>query len=119
MGEVAGPGRTVISNEAVASIAGAATQEVEGVRALGESSIRHTLAERVGQAVPRARGVEVELGENDVIANISFRIVYGYRIPVVAAAIRQNVARKMLDLCGLAAREVNLRVVSVYFPGSS
>lgn len=118
MREVAAPGRTVISNAALASIVGAATHEIEGVYALGESSVRRTLAEHLRQAEPRSRGVEVELGGEEAIANISFRIIYGYGIPSVSAKIRQNVAKKMRDLCGLDAREINVRVVSVYFPES-
>ncbi len=116
MEERAVAGRTTISGEAVASIVGAATQEVEGVHSLGESSMRRTLAERVGGAQPRARGVEVEIGEKEAIANISFRITYGYCIPEVAAKIRENVAKNLRDLCSLTAKGINLRVVSVYFP---
>jgi len=116
MAERAIVGRTTIADGAVASIVGAATQEVEGVHGLGESSVRRTLAERVGGAEPRARGVMVGVGEKEAIAHISFRITYGYRIPDVAANIRENVAKKLRDLCNLTAKEVNLRVVSVYFP---
>jgi uncharacterized alkaline shock family protein YloU len=99
----------------VASIVGAATQEVEGVYGLGESSVRHTLAERAGGAEPRARGVIVGVGEKEAIAHITFRIIYGYRIPDVTAKIRENVAKKLHDLCNLTAKEVNVRVVGVYF----
>jgi len=116
MKERAVAGRTTVSDEAVASIVGAATQEVEGVYSLGGRSVRRTVAERVGGAQPRARGVEVEVGEKEAVVNVSFRIIYGYRILEVAVKIRENVAKKLRDLCNLTTKKINVRVVSVHFP---
>jgi uncharacterized alkaline shock family protein YloU len=100
----------------VASIVGVAAREIEGVHSLGTSSVRRTLAERLGGAEPRTRGIEIELGEKEAIADITFHIIYGYRIPDVVAKIRANVAKKLYDLCSLTAKQINIRVVGVHFP---
>jgi imidazole glycerol phosphate synthase subunit HisF len=55
------PGVTVVADGVVAAIAGTAAQEMEGIYALGSSSMRRTLAERVGAAKERTRGYDLEM----------------------------------------------------------
>ena len=64
-------GVTDINDDVVGAIAGIATREIEGVSSLGTSSIRRSIAERVGGADQRARGVAVEAGKREAI--------HGYR----------------------------------------
>jgi uncharacterized alkaline shock family protein YloU len=112
-------GTLIIKDEVVAIIAGTAAREVEGVYALGAggaSSVRRTLAERLGGAPEKARGVNVEVGLKEATVNLELRVIYGYSIPKVATKVRQNVADKILNLCGLATKEVNINIVDIYFP---
>ncbi len=120
MGEQIEPqGTLTIRDEVVAIIAGTAAREVEGIYAMGAggaSSVRRTLAERLGGAPERTRGVDVEVGVAEATVNLELRVIYGYSIPKVAAKVRQNVADKTLSLCGLVAKEININIVDVYFP---
>jgi len=109
-------GITTISERVVASIVGTAAREVEGVYALGPSSLRRTLAEHLGGAPERVRGVDVEVGEKEAIINIALRVIYGYNIPKIAARVRQKVAGKVEKLCGLVARQININVIGIEFP---
>ncbi len=109
-------GRLVIENEVVAIITGVVTREVKGIHALGLSSVRRTLAERVGAAEERTRGVDVEVKDQEANVNISLVIIYGYSIPEIASEVRQKVAEKLLGLCGIAAKEININITGIYFP---
>jgi uncharacterized alkaline shock family protein YloU len=109
-------GETEINDDVVGSIAGVATREIEGVSSLGTSSIRRALAERVGGAEQKARGVAVEAGRREAILDIDLSVVYGYSIPETVVKVRQNVARRVLELCGLVAKEININVIGIEFP---
>jgi uncharacterized alkaline shock family protein YloU len=109
-------GALTMDDEVVASIAGVAAREVEGVHSLGTASFRRTFAERVGRAEGRARGVEVQMGTNEAAFDITLNVIYGYNIPKVADKVRQNVAERVLNLCGLATKEINIDIVGIEFP---
>ena len=84
---------------------------------LGSSSIQSTIAERMGGTEQRARGVAVEVGRREAILNIDLRVIHGFSIPEVVIKVRQNIARSLLELCGLIAKEINIKVVGIEFPG--
>ena len=109
-------GTTNIEPEVIAAIAGVAAEAVEGVAALGTTSLRRTIRERVGGAERRARGVSVEVGRREVILDIQVRVIYGYSVPRTVISLRQNVADRLLKLCGLVAKEINVRVTGIEFP---
>ena len=109
-------GETSISDEVVGAVAGVATREIEGVSSLGASSIRRSIAERVGGAEQRGRGVSVEAGRREAILDIDLRVVYGFSIPETVVKVRQNVAHRVLELCGLVCKEINISVVGIEFP---
>lgn len=108
-------GSTRIAPEVIAAIAGATTQAVQGVAALGTPSLRRTISDRIGISESRTRGIQVEAGSREVILDINVRTIYGYNIPRIAVQIRQNVAERMMTLCGLIAKEVNIRVIGLEF----
>ena len=109
-------GETEINDEVIGAIAGVAAREIEGVSSLGGSSIRRSIAERVGGAEQRARGVAVEAGRREAILDLDLRVVYGFSIPETIVKVRQNVAHRVLELCGLISKEININVVGIEFP---
>lgn len=109
-------GSTNIEPEVIAAIAGVAAEAVEGVAALGTTSLRRTIRERVGGAERRARGISVEVGRREVLLDIQVRVIYGYSVPKTVISLRQNVADRLLKLCGLVAKEINIRVTGIEFP---
>lgn len=114
--EINVPGTTTIEDEVVAGIAGEVAKEVEGVYRLGTSSIRRTLAERLGGAEPRTRGVEVAVETGETTIDLTMTVIYGYSIPEVASKVRRKVAGKVSDLSGLAVKEINIEVNEIHFP---
>jgi uncharacterized alkaline shock family protein YloU len=114
--EIGVGGETSIEGEVVATVASLATSETDGVSSLGDSSVRRAIVERVGATQSRARGVSVEAGRREAILDIDLRVVYGYSIPEVVIKVRENVAHRLLEVCGLIAKEVNVDVVGIDFP---
>ena len=89
---------------------------VEGIANLGSSSIRRTLAEAVGAAEGRSRGVGVEAGKKEAILDITVNVIYGFVIPNIIIELRQKVATRLLEMVGLIAKEINVDVVGIEFP---
>ena len=115
MAEQAIKGETIIEDEVVASLAGKAAGEVDGVVALGKSSIRRMLAERLGSN-DKSRGVQVAVAENDVTADLTLSIGYGYNIPATVAEVRRRVSASLQENAGLNATEINIHVSHIDFP---
>ena len=109
-------GETSIDDEVIASIAGVAAKEVEGVASLGTPSIRRTLAERLTGAEARARGVDVEAGKREAIIDLALNVIYGFSIPTIVIEVRKRVAARLMELAGLVAKEINVSVVGIEFP---
>ena len=115
--EIVTSGETIIGDEVVASIAGIAAKEVEGVASLGKSAVRRALAEHLGGAGDKSRvGVAVEVGKKEAIVDLQLGVIYGFNIPTIIVEVRKKVASRLLEITGLVAKEINVRVVSVEFP---
>ncbi len=110
-------GETIIGDEVVASIAGLAAKEIKGVAGLGKSAVRRALTEHLGAADEKARlGVAVEVGKTEAIIDLQLIVVYGLSIPNIINEVRKQVAFRLMELVGLIAKEINVRVVGVEIP---
>jgi len=110
-------GETVIGDEVVASIAGIAAKEVKGVAGLGKSSVRRILTEHLGAAEEKARmGVKAEVGKTECIIDLQLIVLYGVSIPKIINEVRKQVALRLMELVGLIAKEINVRVVGIEIP---
>ncbi len=109
-------GDTSIEDEVIGAIAGIAAKEVDGVSSLGRRSMRRAIAEKVGGAEKRARGVDVEAGRREAILDLEMKVFYGYSIPEMVIKVRTVVAQRVLELLGLVTKEININVVGLDFP---
>jgi uncharacterized alkaline shock family protein YloU len=39
-------------------------------------------------------------------------VIYGYSIPEIVVQVRQNVARRVLEMAGLVTKEININVIN-------
>jgi uncharacterized alkaline shock family protein YloU len=62
------------------------------------------------------RGVDVEVGKKEAIVDLQLDITYGFNIPNIVAEVREKVASRLLEIAGLIAKEINVRIVSIEFP---
>ena len=111
----AGPGRTVISDSAVAKVAGIAAKAVPGVYSLGSGPSRAlgAIRDAVGSS-DHAAGVRAEVGETQVAVDIILVAVYGYPLHDVANQVRAAVYSAVEKLVGLQVIEVNIEINDVY-----
>ncbi len=112
---VPGLGRTVISETAVAKVAGIAARAVPGVYSLGSGPSRAlgAIRDAVGSS-DHAAGVRAEVGETQVAVDISLVATYGAPLHSLADQVRQSVYRAVEELVGLQVIEVNVEITDVY-----
>src|SRR6478735_1405025 len=113
----AATGRTVISEAAVAKVAGIAARAVPGVYSLGSGPSRALGAFRdaVG-STDHAAGVHAEVGETQVAVDIDLVALYGTPLHALANSVRAAVYRAVEELVGLQVIEVNVEITDVYVP---
>ncbi|WP_066582732.1 Asp23/Gls24 family envelope stress response protein [Cellulomonas timonensis] len=112
-------GNTTISDGVVATIAGLAAKEIQGVHGLGGGAARTVgaLRERIPGARPNySQGVSVEVGDKQAAVDLEVIIEYGVPIADVASAIRRNVIHAVERMTGLQVTEVNISVVDIHLP---
>jgi uncharacterized alkaline shock family protein YloU len=110
-----GHGRTVISETAVAKVAGIAARAVPGVYSLGSGSSRAlgAIRDAVGSS-DHAAGVHAEVGETQVAVDINLVATYGTPLHSLADQVRAAVYRAVEELVGLQVIEVNVEITDVY-----
>ncbi|KAB2951678.1 Asp23/Gls24 family envelope stress response protein [Heliorestis acidaminivorans] len=106
-------GHIRIANEVVATIAGLAATEVEGVTAMS-GGIGGGIAEMLGRK-NLTKGVKVEVGEKEAAVDLNIVVDFGSKIPEVAKAVQENVKRSIESMTGLAVVEVNVHIQGVNF----
>jgi uncharacterized alkaline shock family protein YloU len=114
---VPGLGRTVISETAVAKVAGIAARAVPGVYSLGSGPSRAlgAIRDAVG-STDHAAGVHAEVGETQVAVDINLVASYGTPLHALANQVRAAVYRAVEELVGLQVIEVNVEITDVYVP---
>ncbi|MDX6379836.1 MAG: hypothetical protein QOI57_860 [Rubrobacteraceae bacterium] len=110
-------GGTSISDNVVSKIAGIAAQEVEGIQ-MGGGTARAvgTFLDSVTSSGGLARGVSVEVGEEESAVALTMSVEYGKSIPQISETVRRNVINRVENLTGLRVVEVNITVNDVLLP---
>jgi uncharacterized alkaline shock family protein YloU len=112
-------GRTSISYPVVSQIAGIAAQEVEKVQMGGgaTAAVGGFLQSVTGSSSGNyARGVTVEVGEEEAAVDLTMAVEYGYSVPQLTEAVRRNVINRVENLTGLRVTEVNITVNDIQVP---
>jgi len=112
-----GKGTVTFATDVVATIAGLAATEVEGVASMvGSSSSGLAEIFKRGQNTRSlTRGVRVELNDNAVTVHLTIVVDYGSPVPDVAKNIQENVKKAIETMSGLEVTSVNVMVHGVSF----
>ncbi len=106
-------GQTEIADDVLNTIAAMAAREIDGVADVGTGTVRRMFM-RSGQK--QASGAAVQAGKKEAIVDLTVKIVYGFNLPQLVVDVRKRVGARLLEMAGLIAKEINIRVVGIEFP---
>jgi len=106
-----GSGQVQIVDEVIAIIAGTATMEIEGVSFMSGYHISD-ISEILGKK-NLAKGVKVDIREDEIEINLNVYIKLGYKIHEVSKNIQSRVKTAVETMTGLSNFIVNVTVAGV------
>ena len=108
-------GTVSFATEVVATIAGLAATEVEGVASMTSQS--SGFADMFSRKNTRnfTKGVRIDLDGNKVTVDITIVVEYGSPVPDVARSIQENVKKAIETMSGLDVHAVDVHVSGVSF----
>ena len=108
-------GTVSFATEVVATIAGLAATEVDGVASMINPS--SGLADMFTRKSNRnlTKGVRIDLEDNRVSVDITITVDYGSPVPDVARNIQENVKKAIETMSGLDVKNVDVHVTGISF----
>lgn len=104
-------GEVQIADEVVATIAGLAATEVEGVASMS-SNITNELVSKLGMR-NLSKGVKIDVNSNSVSVDLVLTLEYGYSIPNTSKQVQEKVKSAIESMTGLTVSSVNIRISGV------
>ena len=104
-------GEVQIADEVVATIAGLAATEVEGVASMA-GNVTKELIGKLG-VKDLSKGVKVLVTDNNVDVDLALNIDYGYSIMKVSEKVQDRVKSAIENMTGLEVSMVNIRIMNV------
>ena len=104
-------GEVQIADEVVATIAGLAATEVEGVASMA-GNVTKELIGKLG-VKNLSKGVKVLVTDNNVDVDLALNIDYGYSIMKVSEKVQDRVKSAIENMTGLEVSMVNIRIMNV------
>ena len=98
-------GQVKISNDVIATIAGFAALEVEGVSTLT------TFTDKI----LKNNGVKIQIEEEEVSLDVMVTIEYGMTISEIAYKVQENIKNTVETMTGLNVSQVNIHVQGINF----
>lgn len=102
-----------ISNDVVATYAGIAVSEVDGVYGMA-GGFAGGISEVISGKKNFSKGIKVEVGEKNTKIDVSIIVEYGARIPDVAYEIQSKIKQSVETMTNLKVLEVNVHVQGVH-----
>jgi uncharacterized alkaline shock family protein YloU len=113
-GLVTSRGETIITPTVVEKIATRAASEVDGVGGVVETGLSRFLPWSIGGDAPARASAEV--GAGTVTVDLTVNVLYPEPVAAVTNRVRAQVERRLAELCGLRATEVNIAVPALVAP---
>ena len=105
-------GSLKISEDVVATIAGLATKEVQGVASLANApaNIKGLILKNTV-----SKSIKIELNDDVAVIGVYVNLTYGAKIPEVAEKIQNNVKSAVQSMTGITVSKVNVFIVGIDF----
>jgi uncharacterized alkaline shock family protein YloU len=104
-------GEVKIADDVIASIAGVAATEVEGVSSMS-GNITKEIAGKLG-VKNLSKGVVIDVQDGIISAKITLTLRYGYSIPKTSAEVQEKVKTAIESMTGLKVACVDIRIAGV------
>lgn len=104
------------STEVIETIAGIAASEIDGIVGMS-GGVVEGFAEILGRK-NLAKGVSVEIGEQEVAIDLKVIVEYGQNIPEIYQQVVDAVKNAIQHMTGLSVIEVNMFVEGVALPSA-
>ena len=105
-------GTITYANEVIATIAGVAANEIDGIAGMCVSG---GFGEILGRNRSITKGVKVEVGSQEAAVDLYIVVEYGQPIQKVASEVQENVRKALESLTGLHVVRVDVHVQGVSF----
>jgi uncharacterized alkaline shock family protein YloU len=113
-GLITSRGETIIAPAVVEKIATRAASEVDGVGGVLGTGLSRLLPWSVGDGSPARASADV--GAETVTVDLTVNVLYPEPVARVTNGVRAQVTRRLCELCGLRATEVNISVPALVVP---
>lgn len=107
-------GKVNISDDVVASIAGIAASEIDGVYSMS-GGVASGIAEKLGAKKSPQKGVKVDVKPEGAAIDLYVIVEFGVRIPELAWSIQENVKNSVETMTGIDVTCVNVHIEGVHF----
>lgn len=104
-------GNVKISEDVIGTIAGLAAAEVKGVSSMN-AGLTGGIYDLIGKKNP-AKGVKIEVKEEEVSIDLYLTVEYGVKIPEVALEVQQTVKNSVETMTGLTVSNIDVHVQGV------
>ncbi|HAG69513.1 MAG TPA: Asp23/Gls24 family envelope stress response protein [Lachnospiraceae bacterium] len=104
-------GEIRIADDVVASIAGIAALEVDGVASI-VGNITNDVISKVGRRA-LSKGVAVEVEDSVVSVRMALIMDYGFNIPVTSKKVQERVRNSIESMTGLKVSDVSVRIAGI------
>ncbi len=102
-------GMLTLNEDVVATIAGLAAKEIEGVYSVGKSPL-------ISFGDDPTRGVVAEIGKKQAAFDLDLVVEYGHDIRAVAKELRKKTAAEVNKMAGREVVEINIHIVDIKLP---
>ena len=107
-------GKVNISDDVVATIAGIAAKEINGVYGMAVGVVGG-IAEKLGAKKSPQKGVKVVVKPEGAVIDLFVVVEFGVRIPELAWNIQENVKNSVETMTGIDVSNVNVHIDGVHF----
>ncbi len=105
-------GRVNISEEVIATIAGAAAVECYGLVGMSSTKLKDGIAQLLGREDLK-KGVEVSIEGEEVVLNLFIIVGYGVNIAEVSRNVMERVKFNVEKQTGLKVKSININVQGI------
>lgn len=108
-----GLGTVSFADDVIATIAGLAATEVQGVAGM-TGNMKSGINELLGRK-DLTKGIKVEVGKEEAAVDLYMMFFYGYSIIEACQKVQENVRKAIETMTGLKVVEINVHVQGIQF----